>query len=88
LSALVATAIRQKYSHFAILLQTFSAGGAGPTGIDETANTDPVTDMEELYRAAKLGHSSDDFMAWHHGEDRASPLIARHMNVRVADAAM
>ena len=38
--------------------------------------------------ASHCGHAAHDLMAGNHGIDRVAPLVARHVQVRVADAAV
>jgi len=74
-----------------LLAELFFAGHAGfafATGIDETTDTDSVTDLPFLNLMAGLHYRADDLVAGHHREDRCAPLAAGLMNVGVADAAV
>src|SRR2546422_468471 len=71
-----------------VLLQAFLAALADSTGIHYCADAGQLADSESFYRGSDACHASDNFVAGDHGKNRATPLVPRLMDVRVADAAV
>ena len=72
----------------AIVFQPLDAARTGAAGINETADSDSFTGSESRHGGADLADRSDNLMPRNHRIDGASPLVARHMNVGVADPAV
>jgi hypothetical protein len=70
------------------LFQPLAAARAGAAGVDEAAHADRVADLELLHRAADRRHAPDDLVAGHGGILGEVPLVAREVQVGVADAAV
>ena len=62
------------------------AGRAFAAAIDHAANADEVAGLVFLHGAADCAHAADDFMAGDDGIDGAAPVVARGVQVAVADA--
>jgi len=69
-----------------ILLQTGSAVGALPTGIDEAANAGEIAHFELLHLIANLLDAAQDLVSRHHGVNGVAPFVANLMDIRVANA--
>src|SRR5271155_5606845 len=69
-----------------ILLKALFALLACAARIDKAANANLVANLELRDLTADRCHSPGNFMAGNRGEDRAAPLVARLVNVRVAYA--
>src|SRR5437667_9220690 len=74
--------------NFAVLFQACLAARAHSAGIHETADSGKLPDFESFHPGPDACHASDNFVAWDHWENRATPLIPRLMDVRVADPAV
>ena len=70
-----------------VLLVAFLAARALAAAIYHAANSSGVTYLELGHLVADCGDSADDFMTGHHGVKSVAPLVARLVNIRVADAA-
>ena len=73
---------------FTVVLQTLVAVGAGAAGINETADSDPVTRGEFCHGSTDLLDHADDLVAGNHRVKGTAPFIASLMDVRVTDAAV
>ncbi|EHM53212.1 hypothetical protein HMPREF9080_01895 [Cardiobacterium valvarum F0432] len=71
---------------FAVLFEVVSAGLAVAAGIDEAANADKVARFVFADARTDAAHTANDFMTRHHGVYRATPVVARGVQVAVADA--
>src|SRR5207249_239546 len=74
--------------NLAVLLQACLAARAHSAGIHETADSGKLADFESFHPGSDACHASDNFVAWDHWENRAAPLVACLMDVRVTDAAV
>ena len=64
------------------------AGSAVAAGVDDDADGGDVSELEFFGRVSDRDHSADDLVAGDHGIDRIAPLVAGHVQVRMADAAV
>jgi hypothetical protein len=69
------------------LLQAPTTFRTGAAGIDEAPNSDPIADLELADLAAHGLRDARNLVAGNHREDGVSPLIARLVNIGMADAA-
>ena len=69
------------------LLEVALAGVAVAAGVDHAADADQVAGLELRHLAPTARHAAHDLVARDHGEDGAAPLVARLVDVGVADAA-
>lgn len=72
----------------AVLLEAVRAARAGAAGIDHAADADHVAGLETRHFRAGRRHAADDLVARHHRVDRVAPLVARLVQVGVADASV
>src|SRR5690606_11874503 len=72
----------------AVVLVAVAAGRAAAAGVDNTADTRQVADLELGHLGADLGYPADDLMAGHHGKDAAPEAIVGGQQVGMADAAV
>ena len=64
------------------------AGLAVAAGIDDDADGSKVSDLELFGRVSCSDDPADDLVAGNHGIDCIAPLVAGHVQVRVADSAV
>src|SRR5262249_43061090 len=69
------------------LLEPLCAGSARTAGVDEDAHARDIADAKLGDLAADLRDAADDLVSRNHGIERARPLVARLVDVGVADAA-
>ena len=62
------------------------AGRAFTAAIDHAANADEVAGLEFPHDATDCAHAADDFVTRNDGIDGAAPVVARGVQVAVADA--
>ena len=72
----------------AVLLPALGAGAARLAAVHHAAHADHITGLDTLHGAAHGAHAADDLVPRHRGIDRAPPVVARRVQVRVADAAV
>ncbi len=70
------------------VLFTTIAGFAVAAGVHDHADGRDVARLEFCYRFAGGGNAADDLVAGDHGIDGVAPLVAGHVQVRMADAAI
>lgn len=75
-------------ARFAILLLTAMALRAVAAGVDHDADADQIARFHVADRVAGADNAPDNFMARHQRELADAPLVTRHMQVRMADAAV
>ncbi|MNE27320.1 hypothetical protein D3C80_1207250 [compost metagenome] len=56
------------------------------TGIDKTANTNLIADLEFGYIGTNSRYDADDLMSWYNRIDCIFPFVANSVNIRVANA--
>jgi hypothetical protein len=71
----------------AVLFFACFATGADATGIDHTANTRQISDLESGYFRANSLNGSDDLMTGNHRVISVPPVIVSLMNIRMTDSA-
>src|SRR5690606_3825139 len=57
-------------------------------GVDETAHAHRIAYLVAVRLCTDRRHAADDLVARHHRKDRAAPLVARQVDVGMADAAV
>ena len=70
------------------LLEAFFTMRAGQIGIHEAADAGEVAWLEFSDLRTDLGDTAYDFVTWHGGVLSEVPLVAREVEIRVADAAV
>ena len=70
------------------LFQTGLTIFADPIGIDQASDCGQVAFLKFFHAAADFNDSANDFMARHARISRPAPLVARNMNVGMANAAI
>ena len=64
------------------------AGSAVTAGVDDDADRCDVSDLKLFGRVSSSGHPADNLVSGDHGIDRVAPLVAGHVQVRMADSAV
>src|SRR4051812_14848709 len=72
----------------AVLLESAPATRAGAAGVNHAADGGEIALFEFRDGTAGLDYASYDFVAGHDGVDRIVPLVARLVEIGVADAAI
>ena len=72
----------------AVLLQTVFAGVAFEAGVDHAADADVIALAEARHIQPHGDNAPDDFVSRDHGIDRVAPVVARLMQIGMADAAV
>ena len=70
------------------LFQTGLTIFADPIGVDQASDCGQVAFLKFFHAAADFNDSANDFMARHARISRPAPLVARNMNVGMANAAI
>ena len=84
-AVVILAVIRTHEALGAVLLEPCLAVVALTTGIDEHADAHPVPGLERRDLRTDLADNAGDLVSGHHREDRGEPLLARLVDVRVAD---
>jgi hypothetical protein len=75
-------------SGLTVLLQADAAAGTGAVRVNHAADGGEVSGMEALDLTAHGGDAADDFVSGDHRVGGVGPLVARGVQIRVADAAV
>jgi hypothetical protein len=79
--------VGQRRAFIAKMLFALFARRARAAGVDNHADSRNIAHFEFAHRVARSRYSPDDFVARHHRVHRLSPLVARHVQVGMANAA-
>src|SRR3569623_1454736 len=71
-----------------ILFQPIVTGFAMAAAIDQTTHADNIAWFKFCNGISNRAHAANDLVTGHNGIMRSTPLIARRMNIRMADAAI
>src|SRR4051812_43284672 len=80
--------ISERHPVLAKLFIAITATGTGPARIDHASYCRDIPFLEPLHGGTCFDHAADNFMPWNAWVNCVLPLIARGMQIRVADTAI